>query len=155
MFNGLCDSGNAAGPLRQSWSTQFRLLPSIKEKLCPSMKVTFPEFHGPYKYKRPTRGTNVFLKIEGDLQAMCDVHHLAFPPLALPLGLEFLYGGRDEGALSPSALSTLLLLTYEDAMGAREWFIIKCAPLAPSHISNVVRWGGVLSSVCTWTLRTR
>lgn len=34
--------------------------------------------------------------------------------------MEFLYGGRDEGALLLSALSTLLLLTYEDAMGAGE-----------------------------------
>lgn len=52
------------------------------------------------KNKRPTGGTNVFLKIEGDLQAMRDVHHLAFPlPLFHRAWMEFLYGGRDEGSL--------------------------------------------------------
>lgn len=52
---------------------------------------------------------------------MCDLHHLAFPlPLFRRAWMEFLYGGWDEGALLPSALSTLLLLTYEDAMGAGE-----------------------------------
>lgn len=62
-----------------------------------------------------------FLKIEGDLQAMRDVHHLAFPLSLLP-------ADRDRAALwwtvrrisLLSALSTLLLLTYEDAMGAGE-----------------------------------
>lgn len=149
-------SGNTVGPVRQSRSTQCRLLSFIKKLLCSSMKVTFPKFYELYKYKWRTGGTNVFLKIEGDLQAMRDVQHLAFPlPLFHRAWMEFLYGGRDEGALLLSALSTLLLLTYEDAMGAGEWFITGCAPLAPSHISNVVRWGGVLSSVCTWTLWTR
>lgn len=149
-------SGNAVGPVRQSRSTQCRLLSFIKKQLCSSMKVTFAKFYELYKNKWPTRGTNAFLKIEGDLQAMHDVHHLAFPlPLFQRTWMEFLCGGLDEGALLLSALSTLLLLTYEDAMGAGEWFITGCAPLAPSHISNVVRWGGVLSSVCTWTLWTR
>lgn len=62
-----------------------------------------------------------FLKIEGDLQAMRDVHHLAIPLSLLP-------ADRDRAALRwtvrrislLSALSTLLLLTYEDAMGAGE-----------------------------------
>lgn len=63
----------------------------------------------------------VFLKIEGALQAIHDVHHLAFPlPVFRWAWMEFLYGRQDEGALLLSALSTLLLLTYEDAMGARE-----------------------------------
>lgn len=46
------------------------------------MKVTFPKFSELYKNKWPTRGTCIFLKIEVDLQAMPDVHHLAFslPP---------------------------------------------------------------------------
>lgn len=109
-----------------------------------------------FKNKWPTGGTNVFFKIEGDLQAMPDVRRPASPlPFLRRAWMEFLYGGLDEGALLLSALSTLLLLTYEDAMGAGKWFITGCAPLAPSHISNVVRWGEVLSSVCTWTLWTR
>lgn len=149
-------SGNAVGPVRQSRSTQCRLLSFIKTQLCWSMKVTFSKFYELYKNKWSTRETNVFLKIEGDLQAMRDVHHLVSPlPLFHQAWMEFLYGGLDRGTLLLSALSTLLLLTYEDVMGAGKWFITGCAPLAPSHISNVVRWGGVLSSVCTWTLWTR
>lgn len=82
-------SGNAVGPVRRSTSTQCRLLSSIKKELCSSMKVTFPKFYELYKYKWPTGGTNVFLKIEGDLQAMRDVHHLASPPPSpLPPGLD-------------------------------------------------------------------
>lgn len=148
--------GNAVGPVRHSRSTQCRLLSFIKKQHCSSMKITFPKFYELYENKCPTRGTSVFLKIEGDLQAICDMHHLAF---CLPIfhrdWKEFLYGRRDERALLLDALSTLLLLTYEEATRTGEWFITGRAPLAPSHISNVVRWGGVLSSVCTWTLWTR
>lgn len=58
-----------------------------------------------------------FLEIEEALRAICDV--LVSSPSPLP-GLCGVYGGQDEGALLPSAPSTLLLLTYEDAMGAGE-----------------------------------
>lgn len=52
---------------------------------------------------------------------MRNMHHLAFPlPLFQRAWMEFLAGGRDEGSLLLSALSTLLLLTYEDAMSAGE-----------------------------------
>lgn len=43
----------------------------------------FLRFYQLYKYKWPTRGSNVFLKIEGDLQAM---RHLAFPSYPLSPG---------------------------------------------------------------------
>lgn len=57
----------------------------LKQKqLRSSMKVTFPKFPESLKKKtsHPPEGLFFFfffLKMEGDLQAMCDVHHLAFP----------------------------------------------------------------------------
>lgn len=75
------------------------------------MKVTFPKFYEVYKNKQPTRGTNVFLKIEGDLQAMRDVHHLAFPlPVFHRAWMEFLYGGRDgRSSFTERTLNTFTL----------------------------------------------
>lgn len=69
----------------------------------------------------PTGGTNVFLKIEGDLQAMCDAHHLASRLFPLPLGLGRVSPADGTKEFFHQAHSQhFLLLTYEDAMGAGE-----------------------------------
>ena len=87
------------------------------------MTVTFQSWEVPWALEIQVthRRDYVFLKIEGALQAICNMHHLAFPlPLVHQARIWFFYGGQRERALSLSALSTLLLLTYEDAMGAGE-----------------------------------
>lgn len=131
----------------------------FKTALWSSMKVSFSITSMSAQWSDPEVGLMFSSRLREISRLWSNnVHHLAFPLAArLPPGLdlEFLYGEWYEGALLPCTLSTLLLLTYEDATDAGEWFITGCAPLAPSHISNVVRWGGVLSSVCTWTLWTR